>query len=136
MSNRITVMVSLMLALLGVCFFISEHLGGAPFPDDPIKAVELLRIMSYCGLIAVVLEIIPNALKRINNATIKDVVPLLCFYVGVCIAIFCINPDAINDPGLTYWLITALIVFMIGWRLVKRYLVKRWGQPVKVEDDK
>ena len=134
MSNRLTTVTVLCLALFGVCFFINEYLGAPDLFEDPDKPRELLRLFSYLAVVDVLLEIIPNVIRKMRGGRLKEILPPLCFLIGVYVIIFCMNPEAIENPSLKYWLITALIVFMIGWRLIKRYLVKRWGQPVKDND--
>ena len=123
----------LCLALIGVCFLVSEYLGG-PDPFTPDKTHELLRLFSYLAVIAVLLEIIPNAVRKLRGNKLKEILPPLCFLIGVYILIYCMDPEAVENPGLTYGLVVLMVAIMILLRILRVYLARHYA--VKVEDDK
>lgn len=124
--NKLTDMTILLMAVFGALSFVS------PLPVE--NAAEIFRLFCIMALGAVLLEYVPRILKRINNESISAVVGPVALLLAICVIIYGINPEAVNNPNLTVYMTAALCAFMIGWRLVKRYLVKRWGQPVNSKE--
>lgn len=116
-------MTILFLAVFGALSFVS------PLPVE--NAAEIFRLFSIMALGAVLLEYVPRVLKRINSERISAVVAPFTLFLAICIIVYGIDPEAVDDPNLIVYMTGALCAVMISWRLIKLYLVKRWGQPVK-----
>lgn len=110
-------MTILLMALFGALSFVS------PLPAE--VTAELFRLFSIIALGAVLLEFVPRILKRINDERISAVVGPTALLLAICVLIYGINPEAINDPNLVIYLTAALCAFMISWRLLKLYLARR-----------
>lgn len=133
MSNRLATLTVLCLALIGVCFLVSEYLGG-PDPFTPDKTRELLRLFSYLAVVVVLLEIIPNAVRKLRGDKLKEILPPLCFLIGVYTLIFCMDPEAVENPGFMYGLVVLMVAVLILFKIIRVYLARHYA--VKVEGDK
>ena len=124
--SKLTDMTILLMAVFGALSFVS------PLPVE--NAAEIFRLFSIMALGAVLLEYVPRILKRINDERISAIVGPVALLLAICVIIYGINPEAVNDPNLMVYMTAAVCAVMIGWRLLKLYLVRRWGQPVKDND--